>query len=69
MDYSIWSILEVNACVTSHAKVEAPEGLLEDSVGRSFPERSCVPPHQLMPVEGSERRLEAVARAEGGHIA
>ena len=29
MDYSIWSILEVNACVTSHAKVEALKASLK----------------------------------------
>ena len=63
MDYSIWSILEVNACVTSHAKVEALKASLKTAwVALS---QNVV----RAAVEGSERRLEAVARAKRGHIA
>ena len=63
MDYSIWSILEVNACVTFHAKVESLKASLKTAwVALS---QNVV----RAAVEGSERRLEAVARAKGGHIA
>ena len=62
MDYSIWSILQTNACVTSHAKVEALKASLKTAwVALS---QNVV----RAAVEGSERRLEAVARAKGGHI-
>ena len=42
MDYFIWSILEVNACVTSHAKVEALKASLK-TAWVAFPRTSCVP--------------------------
>ena len=50
MDYFIWSILEVNACVTSHAKVEALKASLKTAwVALSQNVVRAV-------VEGSERR-------------
>ena len=62
MDYSIWSILEANACATRHSSVDG----LKASLKRAWAALSQKTVRAA--VGGLYRRLEDVVAAEGGHI-
>ena len=62
MDYSIWSILETNACGKRHSSVDNLKASLKRAWA-ALPQRTV-----RAAVGGLYRRLEDVAAAEGGHI-
>ena len=62
MDYSIWSILEANACATRHGKIDS----LKMSLGKAW---AALPQSTVRAaVGGLDRRLKAVVKANGGHM-
>ena len=62
MDYSIWSILEANACATRHGNIDG----LKMSLLKAW---AALPQRTVRAVVGGlGRRLEAVVKAKGGHM-
>ena len=62
MDYSLWSILEANACSTSHKSIES----LKTSLSREW---AKIPQEKLRAaVESVPKRLRAVIKKKGGYI-
>ncbi|KAI6648714.1 hypothetical protein LOD99_7940 [Oopsacas minuta] len=62
MDFSLWSILETNACTTSHKSIKS----LKTSLPREW---AKIPQEKLRAaVESVPKRLRAVIKKKGGYI-
>ena len=62
MDYCVWSLLEADACASSHASVEALKSSLKNAWAKIPQETLC------KAAEGFCGRLKRVIQAKGGHI-
>ena len=62
MDLCVWSLLEADACASSHVSVEARKSFLEKTWAKIPKKNLC------KAAEGFRGRLEHVIQAKGGHI-
>ena len=62
MDFCVWSLLEADACASSHVSVEALKSSLEKAWAKIPQETLC------KATKGFCGRLEHVIQARGGHI-
>ena len=62
MDFCVWSVLEADACASSHVSVEALKSSLEKAWAK-MPQETL-----RKAAEGFRGRLERVIQARGGHI-
>ena len=62
MDFCVWSLLEADACASSHVSVEALKSSLEKAWAKIPQETLC------KAAKGFCGRLEHVIKAKGGHI-
>ena len=62
MDFCVWSVLEADACASSHVSVEALKSSLEKAWAKMSQETL------RKAAEGFRGRLERVIQARGGHI-
>ena len=62
MDFCVWSLLEADACVSSHVSIEALKSSLEKAWAKISQETL------QKAAEGFHGRLEHVIQARGGHI-
>ena len=62
MDFSVWSILEADACASSHGSVDALKCSLEKAWAKIPQESLC------NAAKSFRKRLELVIQAKGGYI-
>ena len=62
MDFCVWSVLEADACASSHVSVEALKSSLEKAWAKMSQETL------RKAAEGFRGRIERVIQARGGHI-
>ena len=62
MNICVWSILEVDACASSHNSLEALKGSLSRKHGTKYPQETL-----RKAVDSFKCRLARVKQARGGH--